>query len=251
MPVRWVIDAQQSKLATCQSKLIVAKLGLQLDIHEGVQTFEFTPTETGMIPWNCGMGMLTGYFTVIPNETATSGAPDAAPAAATAPPERIAEVAERGSQVMPFDLKKTQHVFTKTSSGGIQRVLVREAADARQIGLIREHLKTIAKAFGRGDFSDPAKIHGESMPGLAALSSAKRGQLKVKYHDLPDGGEITYASRNKALIAAVHEWFDAQLMDHGPDAIPGPEHRMMHHGTHHQDGPPPGRDQRTDGAGTP
>lgn len=68
VPVRWVIDAHKSKLATCQSKLIVAKLGLALDIHEGVQTFEFTPTEAGMIPWNCGMGMLTGYFNVLPRQ---------------------------------------------------------------------------------------------------------------------------------------------------------------------------------------
>lgn len=224
VPVRWVVDAHRSKLTTCQSKLIVVKLGLQLDIHEGVQTFEFTPREAGTIPWNCGMGMLTGYFTVMP----AAGEAYATP---TASEERIQEVAERGSHVMPFELQRTQHVFTKTRHGGVQRVLVRDPADSAQIALIREHLTKISTNFRRGDFSDPAKIHGESMPGLAALRSAKPGQLKIVYRDLPDGGEITYSSRSPALTKAVHAWFDAQLMDHGPDAVPGhPHDHMMHHG---------------------
>jgi hypothetical protein len=166
--------------------------------------------------------MLTGCFTT---EATTTPAP------ATAPPERIHEVAERGSHVMPFELQRTQHVFTKTRSGGVQRVVVRDPTDSTQIALIREHLTKISTDFRKGDFSDPAKIHGESMPGLAALRSAKPGQMKIAYRELPDGGEITYSSRSPTLIKAVHAWFDAQLMDHGPDAVPGHSHEhMMHHG---------------------
>lgn len=39
--------------------------------------------------------------------------------------KRLDEVAERGTHVMPFDLEKTVHVFSKTPEGGSQQVLPR------------------------------------------------------------------------------------------------------------------------------
>ena len=129
---------------------------------------------------------------------------------------------------MPFDLKQTQHIFNKTETGGVQQVIVREAGNSKQIELIRQHLTKISGEFSRGDFSDPEKIHGKDMPGLAALRAAKPGQLHVQYKELPNGAEITYSAEDKALIDAIHQWFDAQLADHGPDAMPGMNHGNMH-----------------------
>ncbi|WP_026611654.1 hypothetical protein [Methylocaldum szegediense] len=148
--------------------------------------------------------------------------------AQTASPERVEEVAKRGAEVMPFDLKQTQHVFTKTETGGVQQVVARDSAIAEQIELIRQHLTKISQEFARGDFSDPARIHGENMPGLAELRSAPPGKLRVAYRELPNGAEIAYSSDDPALIAAVHRWFDAQLAEHGPDAMPGHPHGTMH-----------------------
>ncbi|MBN2700284.1 MAG: aspartate carbamoyltransferase [Methylothermaceae bacterium] len=154
--------------------------------------------------------------------------------AQTASPERIDEVAKRGAHVMPFDLKQTQHIFTKTQAGGVQQVIARDPKNIRQIALIRQHLRKISQEFGRGDFSNPAKIHGENMPGLAELRNAKPGQLRVEYKELDNGAEITYASDDPGLIAGIHKWFDAQLSDHGPDAIAGHPHGAMHP-MHHMD----------------
>jgi hypothetical protein len=148
--------------------------------------------------------------------------------AQTATPERLKEVTEHGRHVMPFDLKLTQHIFTKTESGGIQQVVVRESSDKPQIELIRQHLTKISGEFSHGDFSDPEKIHGKEMPGLATLRTAKPGQLHVQYIELPDGAEITYSSKEAGLVDAIHRWFDAQLADHGPDAMPGMNHGSMH-----------------------
>jgi hypothetical protein len=138
-------------------------------------------------------------------------------------------VAQRGVEVMPFDLKATTHVFTKTESGGIQRVLAKNPGDARQIRLIHAHLKDIASRFSRGDFSGPAHIHGGAMPGLAELEAARPGEIDVKYRALRDGAEIVYKTGNPALVVALHQWFDAQLSDHGSDAMEGHEHSGMHH----------------------
>ena len=85
--------------------------------------------------------------------------------------------------------------------------------------------------FQRGDFSGPAHIHGVDMPGLAELRAARPGQLVIRCRDVPGGAELTYRSANRRLVHAVHRWFDAQLADHGPDAVAGHAHHhagMMH-----------------------
>lgn len=78
--------------------------------------------------------------------------------------ERQRDVARRGAQVMPFDLEQTIHQFQPLKDGGLQRVTVKNPQNKAQIALIRTHLKEEAERFRRGDFSDPAKIHGADMP---------------------------------------------------------------------------------------
>jgi hypothetical protein len=127
---------------------------------------------------------------------------------------RQEEVTKLGSQVMPFSLERTLHIFTKTKTGGIQQVIAKDPSDTRQITLIREHLSMISKEFAQGNFSAPASIHGSDMPGLAKLEKAHPGQVKIEYKELPDGAQIAYSSVSPELIEAIHRWFDAQLADH-------------------------------------
>jgi uncharacterized protein len=63
IPVKWVIDGKE--VTECNRRIVVPKLGLEFNVREGVQTIEFTPNETGIIPWSCWMGMLHGQFEVI------------------------------------------------------------------------------------------------------------------------------------------------------------------------------------------
>lgn len=148
-------------------------------------------------------------------------------AAAPADEKRLDEVAERGAHVMPFDLEKTVHVFTKTESGGVQKVTVRNISDQEQVSLIRAHLTEITNEFKQGNFSDPEKIHGEGMPGLSELKAAKPGEIKIEYKVLPIGAQINYSTESPQLITAIHRWFDAQLSDHARHAEPGQPHRHM------------------------
>lgn len=134
--------------------------------------------------------------------------------------DRHAEVAERGRSVMPFDLDRTTHRFAKTGTGGVQTVVADDPGDTAQIALVREHLRDEAGRFRRGDFTDPARIHGDDMPGLAALRDGA-DRVTVTYAPTPDGARITYATADRALVTALHAWFDAQVTDHGPDAEHG------------------------------
>jgi hypothetical protein len=131
---------------------------------------------------------------------------------------RQAYIHERGATVMPFDLNRTTHSFTKTAEGGLQQIKVKNPQDTEQIQLIRTHLKKEAALFAQGNFADPATLHGNAMPGLSILQDSK-GKLKVEFADLPDGAQITYVTNNQEVIDAVHLWFMAQLQDHGKDAM--------------------------------
>ncbi len=131
--------------------------------------------------------------------------------------QRQQEVARRGAQVMPFDLEQTIHLFQPLNDGGAQRVTAKDPKNEEQIRLIRTHLKDEANRFSRGDFSDPMKIHGADMPGIAELSRGA-ARIGVRYTELSDGAEIRYTTKDPALIDAIHRWFQAQLHDHGPHA---------------------------------
>ena len=119
--------------------------------------------------------------------------------------------------VMPFDMSKTIHIFKMTESGGIERILVRDSRDTDQVALIRRHLEREAGKFQRGDYSDPAKLHGADMPGLKELE-ANASQIKISYSELPDGAQIIFKTKSLRLLTAIHRWFGAQLSEHGADA---------------------------------
>jgi hypothetical protein len=148
--------------------------------------------------------------------------------------QRQADVARRGAEVMPFSLKATTHVFTVTADGGTQRVVAKSLSDTKQVDLVRAHLHDLQARFLKGDFSGPSHIHGAEMPGLAELESAQAGQVAIEYKDVAGGAELTYRTADPKLVVALHAWFDAQLHDHGSDAMAG-------HAHHHHDVDMPGQ----------
>ncbi len=131
--------------------------------------------------------------------------------------QRQAEVAMRGAQVMPFDLEKTTHHFEPLPDGGLQTVVADTPIDPEQVKLIQSHLEEETAKFQAGDFSDPAAIHGDAMPGLKQLRTGYR-DMTVEYTALPDGGQIRYIAQQSNLVTAVHDWFAAQRSDHGHHA---------------------------------
>lgn len=134
-----------------------------------------------------------------------------------APSAHQTTVEQRSENVMPFDMNRTMHVFTPTQSGGVQSVISHDG-DPHQIALIRSHLRKEAGAFARGDFDDPASIHGKNMPGLAQLRAGAR-RVTVSYANTANGASITYKTSDPTLIAAIHHWFAAQVTDHGAHAM--------------------------------
>lgn len=126
-------------------------------------------------------------------------------------------VHDMGSQVMPFDLDQTTHIFEMTESGGIQQVIANDPSDSAQIALIQQHIQHETMMFRAGDFSDPTSLHGVDMPGVKELATGV-AQIKIGYAALPNGAQIAFTTQDLRLITAIHRWFGAQLSDHGSDA---------------------------------
>jgi hypothetical protein len=128
--------------------------------------------------------------------------------------EHVHQMAHR---VMPFDISKVTHIFKMTESGGVQRVVAKGPDSTDQIELIRQHLQHEAMRFQRGDYSDPATLHGADMPGLKELQAGS-SHIKVTYASLPTGAEITFETTDLKMLTALHRWFGAQLSEHCADA---------------------------------
>jgi sulfite exporter TauE/SafE/copper chaperone CopZ len=75
VPVEWQIDGAGA--AGCGRVVVMPTLGITKYLStEGITTITFTPTETGTIPFNCSMGMMTrgSEFTVVQNTAGVVGA---------------------------------------------------------------------------------------------------------------------------------------------------------------------------------
>jgi len=68
IPVKWNVNVQE--LTGCNQQLIMNSYGINKNLKQGLNVFEFTPDKEGTIPFSCGMGMLRGNFIVTETGTA-------------------------------------------------------------------------------------------------------------------------------------------------------------------------------------
>lgn len=62
IPVKWIVKSVYPY--SCASSLVVQKLNIRTTLTEKEQVFEFTPKESGDIPFSCSMGMYSGTILV-------------------------------------------------------------------------------------------------------------------------------------------------------------------------------------------
>ncbi len=63
LPVKWAVKTVYPY--SCASSLMLPKYNIRTLLTEKEQVFEFTPEETGDIPFSCSMGMYSGVFHVV------------------------------------------------------------------------------------------------------------------------------------------------------------------------------------------
>lgn len=62
IPARLIIDSQNSY--TCAASLVIPAFGIKEQLEPGENIIEFTPTESGRLPFSCSMGMFRGALEV-------------------------------------------------------------------------------------------------------------------------------------------------------------------------------------------
>lgn len=62
VPVKWVIEGKE--ITHCNHRIVVPSLKLEFDVKPGQNVIEFTPRQSGVVPWSCWMGMIPGTFVV-------------------------------------------------------------------------------------------------------------------------------------------------------------------------------------------
>ena len=125
----------------------------------------------------------------------------------------FAKVQRNGAAVMGVDQYTSQHVFESLPDGG-RIALERKENDPTGEATIRAHMRTIAEAFRRGDFSLPGVVH--SMKDVPGTTVMRRLSAEITYtpRDLPRGGELLISTRNPAAVSAIHEFLAFQRLDH-------------------------------------
>jgi plastocyanin len=78
VPVKWIIEGKE--LNECNREIVIPQYDLKIKIEPGNQTIEFTPKETGVVPWSCWMGMMPGTFIIVENKLPPDGMKTVKPA---------------------------------------------------------------------------------------------------------------------------------------------------------------------------
>lgn len=65
IPVKWTIQVTQADLNGCNNPVFISKYNIQQELVPGDNVIEFTPEETGTIPYSCWMGMIRSTITVV------------------------------------------------------------------------------------------------------------------------------------------------------------------------------------------
>lgn len=145
-------------------------------------------------------------------------APGVAGAQVPAPKDTgFAAMQERGKRAMGVDQYTSRHQFDALPDGG-RIELQRAVDDSAGVAQIRRHLQEIAQAFQAGDFSTPAFVHMQSVPGTAVMA-AKRAAITYTYRPLPRGGEVRIVSRDAEALRAIHEFLAFQRHDHHAEGM--------------------------------
>jgi hypothetical protein len=139
----------------------------------------------------------------------------------------FAGVQARGAGVMGVDQYTSAHVFESLADGG-RIVLERpNAGDSAGVATIRAHMREIAGAFARGDFTAPGLVHAQQVPGTKVMAD-RAATLKYEAIDRPRGAEVRITTRDPQALAAVHEFLAFQRADHRAAGHEG-EHAGMSH----------------------
>jgi hypothetical protein len=120
---------------------------------------------------------------------------------------------ERGARAMGFSQTATVHHFLLKPDGGVIQVEVKDASDAANRDLVRQHLSHVARAFAEGDFETPMLVHERVPPGVGVMRRLK-SEISYTYEETEAGARVRISTKNAEALAAVQDFLRFQIEDH-------------------------------------
>lgn len=65
IPVKWTIQADAGNITGCNNRIIIPRYNIEKKLVAGDNIIEFTPTESGTVPFSCWMGMIGSQINVV------------------------------------------------------------------------------------------------------------------------------------------------------------------------------------------
>jgi hypothetical protein len=118
----------------------------------------------------------------------------------------------RGHAAMGVDQYTSSHKFEPLPDGG-RISLQRDTADTAGVTQIRTHMRSIAGAFARGDFTLPGFVHDRNVPGTSEMK-ARRSVIRYTADTVAGGAVVRLQSSDTTAINAIHEFLAFQRHDH-------------------------------------
>lgn len=65
VPVKWTIEADENDINGCNNQVLIPEYNIEKKLVAGDNVIEFTPTETGRVPYSCWMVMIKSTITIV------------------------------------------------------------------------------------------------------------------------------------------------------------------------------------------
>lgn len=65
IPVKWNLIADSATINSCNGTLVIPEYNVKVDLKPGDNIIEFTPDQSGIIPYSCWMGMINSQINVV------------------------------------------------------------------------------------------------------------------------------------------------------------------------------------------
>lgn len=135
-----------------------------------------------------------------------------APSGTASSDSAFAEVQARGHVAMGVDQYTSLHKFEPLPDGG-RIALQRDTTDTAGVIQIRAHMRQIAGAFTRGDFTLPGFVHAREVPGTREMG-ARKSLIRFTADTVSGGAVVRMRSADSAAVSAIHEFLAFQRHDH-------------------------------------
>jgi hypothetical protein len=127
--------------------------------------------------------------------------------------EKDEALKKRGAAAMGFDQDATDHHFLIEKDGGSIQVTLKANADPAVLAGVRDHLKTIAGEFARGDFGKPFQTHNEVPTGVEGMKNAAAA-IQYRYEEVAGGGAVRLRTMDAKALTAIHDFLRYQISGH-------------------------------------